>query len=248
MSSNYIFKILSDPGIVFISAVVLGLAFGGIDYHPDTVTMACLMIAMSLSTTRVKLSEAFRLSTKWKQILLILFLNFVALTGLILVLGLLFDFSYMIWTGIVMMAAVPSAVAVIPYNDILQGDKDLAVGASAFVYLASLAITPIIVLLIIGTNVDVWELVEALVLLIIIPLIISRFLRQMKTDEKLGEYKPVMVNSAFALLIFIVVGVNRAVFFENIHLVLSLVILSIMRTFGLTLVTLARNTSRSKSR
>lgn len=229
---------------------MLGLIFGGIDYHPKTITLVCLMIAMCLSTTRVRLNEAFKLSNKWKQILLIFFLNFVLLTGLILILGLVFDFSTMIWAGIVMMAAVPSAVAVIPYNDILKGDNDLGVSATALVYLASLFITPFIVIMIIGTNVNVWELVEALVILIILPLIISRGLRLVKTDEKLGVYKPVLVNAAFAVLIFTVVGVNRAVFFQNIHLVLSLIILSTMRTFviGTLVLNLARNFNVNRKR
>ncbi|UCH89016.1 MAG: hypothetical protein JSV49_12420, partial [Thermoplasmata archaeon] len=193
----------------------------------------CLMIAMSLSTTSVRLSHTFKQLLNWRPLVTIIILNYIILTALILILGWLFDFSWYIWAGIVVMAAVPPAVAVIPFTELLKGDSELSVGATTVLYIASLILTPLIILLFLGADTDIWELVKALILMIIIPLFISRVLREYKTDEKLGDYKPAIINLAFAVLIFTVIGINRSVFFENIHLVIALIFISMMRTFAI---------------
>ena len=188
------------------------------------------MIALSLSTTKVRFQEAFSISNKWKFLLVIMLLNYGALTGIILFLGAAMNFTWEVWAGIVIMAAVPPAVAIIPFNTLLHGDDELAVPGVALAYIASLLLTPIIVLMFLGENTDIWKLVRALLLMIMLPLIISRGLRKLDVDKKMGVYKPISVNLAFAVLIFTVVGVNRSVFFDDLNLVLALVFLSLMRT------------------
>jgi BASS family bile acid:Na+ symporter len=243
-------SILSDPGYVFLSALLLGLLLGGIRYHPEIITLACLMVALSLSTTRVKFQDAFSIGNKWKFLIVIMLLNYAALTGIILFLGAVIDFTWEVWAGIVIMAAVPPAVAIIPFNTLLDGDDELAVPGVAFAYLASLLLTPLIVLVFLGENTNIWELVRALILMIMLPLIISRGLRKINVDEKMGVYKPITVNLAFAVLIFTVVGVNRSVFFDDFSLVIALVFLSLMRTLfiGSTAYYVGKRSGIEKSR
>jgi BASS family bile acid:Na+ symporter len=225
-----VLSLLADPTILFVSSIILGLILGGIPYYPEIITIVCLMIAMSLATTRVKLSEVFKVQKNWKALLTVLFLNFVVLGGLILFLGALFNFPWQIWAGLVVMAAVPSAVILVPYTEFLRGDTQLSVSATAVIYLLSLILTPAIVFLFLGEQVDLAEIVKILILLIIVPLFISRILIRNKADEKLGIYKPIISNLAFFIFFFTIIGVNRSVFFEDLHLVLSLIVISIIRT------------------
>lgn len=186
---------------------------------------------MSLSTTRVGLRDAFATLKKPGQILTIMFLHFVFLSGTVILLGYFFNFPEPVWAGLVLMASVPPAVAIIPYTDLLSGDNELSVGASPVLYLSSLVITPAIVLALLGENVDVMELLGALVLMIIFPLLISRGLRYINLDSRLGDYRPVAINLSLALLFFTTIGVKRIDFIEGYRMIAAVSVICLVRTF-----------------
>lgn len=185
---------------------------------------------MTLSTSSVKLKDTFNILHRWKSILVVAILNYVVLNSIIIIMGFLFGYNKTIWAGIIIMAAVPPAILVIPFSKFLNGDTELAVGATALLYISSLIITPGIVLVFLGTNINIYDLVRELILLIIIPLIISRALMRFENNKRFSEVKPVGINIAIAILIITVVGINRSLFFYDEHLIISLMVIGIIRT------------------
>ena len=216
---------------MFILAIILGLIFGGIPFYTEYIATGALMVVMTLTTMNIRLREAFKIKKYLKNYLVILILNYVFLAGIIIFLSYLLipedDFK----AGFIVMAAIPPAVAVIPFTSILKGDLELSVGSSAFLYVLSLILTPIIVIMFIGKDIDVLKLLEELALMIVLPLIISRGLLYYKANEKLGESKEIFINLGFFVLIFTVVGVNRSAFLNDISIIIPISFICLVRTF-----------------
>ena len=82
-----------------------------------------------------------------------------------------------LWRGFVIVAAVPPAVAVIPFTGFLNGNVTFSLIGTLAAYLGALVITPLIALGFLGTSlVDPVKLSTIMIELILLPLILSRIL------------------------------------------------------------------------
>lgn len=223
--------LLKNVSFMFILAIVLGLILGGIPYYTEYIAIGALMVVMTLTTMNIRLKKAFKIKKYYKNYLIILLLNYVFLAGIIVFLSYLLIPNEDLHAGFIVMAAIPPAVAVIPFTSILKGDLDLSVGSSAVLYILSLLLAPLIVLMFIGKNIDMFKLLEELILMIVVPLILSRVLLNFKADEKLGGSKDILVNLGFFILIFTVVGVNRSAFVYDSSLMIAISFICLVRTF-----------------
>jgi len=224
-------SLLKNVSFMFILAIILGLALGGIPYHTEYIATGALMVVMTLTTMNIQLKKAFKIKKYLKNYLVILLLNYVFLAGIIIFLSYLLIPDDDFHAGFIVMAAIPPAVAVIPFTSILKGDLDLSVGSSAFLYVLSLILAPIIVIMFIGKDIDVLKLLEELILMIILPLIISRVLLHFNVNEKMGGSKDILINLGFFILIFTVVGVNRSAFQNDLSIMIPIAFICFMRTF-----------------
>src|SRR3990170_1090039 len=132
---------------------VLGVLTGGVPAYAKEVSTAALLVAMTFSLTEVRFrglspreeARAFGRAFLW---------NYVALSGLILALAFLFP-SGPIRGGWVVMAAGPSAVAVIPLTATFRGNTRTALVSSALLYVAALGLYPAVTLAFSGQAVNV---------------------------------------------------------------------------------------------
>jgi BASS family bile acid:Na+ symporter len=191
-----------------------------------------LIIIMYLSTTEFGMKELRELKSYAKHVFASVFLNYVCLSAVIISSSwLLLGDHPDLYNGFVVMAAMPVAVAVVPLTRLMGGALKVSLVASCLIYVLALAVAPVMVLLFAGGNVDIWKIVEALVMLIILPLFASRLLRYLDIDRKMGIAKDIVINMNFFFIIFIVVGLNVAAFSMDMA-VLSLVLLvCLLRTF-----------------
>lgn len=216
---------------MFILAIITGLIIGGIPYYTEYIAIFSLMLVMTLTTMDIELSKAFKLKKYFKKYLINLLLSYLFLGSIIIFLSITLVSDSNLRAGFIIMAAIPPAVAVIPFTGILKGDLDLAVGSSAFIYIASLAVTPIVILLFMGESINIFKLIEELLLMIVLPLILSRVALHMKVDKKLGDSKGIFINLGFFILIFTVVGVNRHAFFSELNTMVIISFICLVRTF-----------------
>ncbi len=130
-------------------------------------------------------------------------LNYLFLSGLILLLAPMVLEEEALRLGFVVMAAVPPAVAVVPLTKLLEGDVRLALYSEALSYLASLVLTPLIIFLFAGeAGVEVAETAKIVFLLILLPILASRYVGRLKID-------PVHpINAGLFIVTYIVVGLN----------------------------------------
>lgn len=219
-------EILESYSHMMVLALVLGLLLGGFPALTKEISMASLALLMTFSLANIRLGEAFG-KGQAKDAALALVLNYALLSGVILAMG--WMFSEEIWWGWVLMAAAPSAISVVPFTTIMGGRTGGVLFATAANYILALALMPIISLLFIGSAVSSWSLVSYLLVLIALPMVLSRGVMRLGLAKRTST---VTMNLAFAVLIFAVAGANRNAFFDDPLLVLAVSVACIVRTFG----------------
>ena len=223
--------VLQSFSIMMALGLLLGLLTGGFPAYTKEISMGSLAVLMSLSLSAVNLREA-RGKDHYAHAANALIVNYVLLTVVILALGRLF--SQELWPGWVLMAAAPSAISVIPFTAILGGKTSKALFSTAVNYIFALALMPALTLALIGNAVSATSLIYSLILLIVLPMAISRLVMRMSIKK---ETNNILMNLSFAILIFAVAGSNRNAFFEDPLLVIAISAACIARTFGTGLAT-----------
>jgi BASS family bile acid:Na+ symporter len=218
--------IIESSSLSMIASLSLGLAVGGFPYFTKEISMAALAVLMTLSLSTVSITGV-RGRDQAAHAAKALVLNYVLLTGVILLLGLFF--SDELWPGWVLMAAAPSAVSVVPFTTMLGGRTTSALYSTAVIYLAALIVMPLMCIALIGSSVSVSGLVTSLLLLIALPMAISRPVSKLRLDKRVNT---ILMNISFAVVIFAVTGANRDAFFGQPELVLAISLACFIRTFG----------------
>lgn len=218
--------ILESYSAMMILGLLLGLVLGGFPWFTKEISMGSLALLMTVSLSNVKLGET-RSRDHVKDALLALALNYGLLTIVILAFGSMFD-QKLRW-GFVLMAAAPSAISVVPFTTILGGRTSKALFSTSVNYIVALGLMPAITLLLIGSAVSVESLITSLLLLIVLPMALSRGVMRLNPPKSAST---IVMNVAFAVLIFAVAGSNRDAFFGNLAVVAAISGVCAVRTFG----------------
>lgn len=225
-----------------VSGLIVGLVTGGSPYEPAGIATVALIVAMTFALTEIRL-EGLSRSTEARAFTHALFWNYVVLTGIILVIAAL-TADPDLRAGWVVMAAVPSAIAVVPLTSIFRGNVRSALISSALLYLAALLLVPLVTLAVAGIAVPPSDIAFQTFLMIGLPLIMSRFVVRIPAIER---WRPIGVNVSFFVLVTMIAGSNRNAF-ADLGLVLGLSGAALARTFGagLAVLGLARVARRNR--
>jgi BASS family bile acid:Na+ symporter len=216
--------------LAFVAAIITGGFPGGAPLTNSNIAMLALFVMMSLSLTSLRL-RGLRLRDHSVPIRNAFLLSFVLSTATTLAMSYLFQGE--IRDGWIIMAAVPSAVSIVPFTYLLKGDLDSTLVSSASLYFIALVVTPLVTLVFLGTAVDVMTLLSYVGYLILLPMVVSRVLRQVDIRP---PQKSAAINVAFFVLIVAIAGPNRQVFFGDQLILLGLVLVAFVRLFGVGLL------------
>jgi BASS family bile acid:Na+ symporter len=220
-----------NNALMMIVALVIAMLFGGFpEAYPKMnkdVAMASLMVMMSFSLCSMQM-RGLKLGAHRVSVRNAFLLSFVLSTGATIAMAFLFTGD--LRNGWILAAAVPSAVSVIPFTLILGGDMEGTLVSSAALYIIALVLTPILTLVFIGHAVSVETLLWYVLMLIAVPVVVSRGLRRVKIDP---YGRSVAINISFAVLVIAVAGANREVFFGEPGLLLALIAVAVIKTFGI---------------
>ena len=214
------FRIFWNSSLIFAISIMLGLIFPGPAHSSQALITPALMLMMAFSTSEIELEAGPGINGALAGFAM----NYLLLSGLILAMAFTLE-DEILYQGFVVMAAVPPAVAVIPLTRLLDGDSKLSLYSEALCYLVSPVLMPALILAFAGrSGVDVLSIFETAILLIVLPFIISRYLRRFDLD-------PVPpINLSFFLVTYIVVGLNSEVIIEGLK---SVALIAALRTFGI---------------
>ena len=228
----YLSRTLKNSNLVLLLGFLLGLVFGGGASQLKAFLLPALVTIMSLATTQVSLFQLDQVRNHFKDVIYVFVINYLLLSGLILLANALLITDPDLYVGFVVMAAIPSAVAVLPFTYLMKGDMMVSLLGSAGLYLLALGMAPLISLgLLDAGKFDIPRLLHALVFLILLPFVVSRALLKWRPFHQVKEHMSILVNLAFFLIIYVVIGINRSTFFGHFGVLAAVASVAFLRTF-----------------
>ena len=230
--TSFLYRLLKNSNLVFLIAFLLGLFLGDYASLLKEYLLPALVLIMSLSTTQVTLTELTHVKKYIRDILFVFVINYPFLSGLILLANHLLIKDHDLYVGFVVMAAIPSAVAVLPFTYLLRGEMLVSLMGSASLYLIALVMAPLISFNFLDVGrIELPKLISALVQMILIPFLVSRLLLKWKGFHRIKENTNVLVNLAFFLIIYAVIGMNRSIFLKHFDILIIISSIAFIRTF-----------------
>lgn len=216
--------ILNNP-IMMSIGFALGLALGGFPFFNSELITLALVVMMSLSLGGISF-KGLEVKEHFSTTILALLLTFGLGTGSTILIAFLFEDP--IRSGWIIEAVVPSAVCVIPFTFLLRGNVENSLVSSAIIYLASIGITPLLMIAILGMEVNPLSLVSSVLIMIFIPIIVSRGVKRVTMS---ADTRVAIINLSLLMVSFAVVGANREFFFRDPYLIIILLAAAAARVF-----------------
>jgi BASS family bile acid:Na+ symporter len=203
-------RLLNNRNFIFILAITMGLVLPQPAQWTKLLMMPALALVMTLATINVPNNYFRNLRAIIKPSFVGILMSYVILGGVILFLSTMFIHDKNLWIGFVLIAAVPPAVAVIPFTAILKGNVSYTLSGTVASYLAALLVMPMVFWIFIGTGFDdPYRLLRIMLLLIVLPLIISRIILYFNWQEHLKPVRGLMTDWGFFIVLYSMIGVNR---------------------------------------
>ena len=226
--------LLRNRDFIMVLALALGLGWGGAAPWTERITLPLLMVVMTLATMGVS-GTVFRSPRALVAPALAgIAMNYFVLGGFLLASNALLIHDEALRSGFVLVAAVPPAVAVLPFTLFLNGDTAFSLIGTLGAYLGALVIMPGMSLLFLGPGfVDPGKLIMIMIELILLPLILSRILIRFRIAPRIEPFKGTVTNWGFFVLMYTIVGLNREVFLTHPLSLVSPALIAIASTFVL---------------
>jgi BASS family bile acid:Na+ symporter len=228
-------SLLRNRNVILPLAIVFGVIVGerGAIWTQPLV-LPILALVMTLSTASITSRDLTSLKTMPRPILYSLLLNYVVMGGTMILLATWLIDDKEIWTGFIILAAVPPAVGLVPFSYLLGANTKFSLIGFIGTYLAALVLTPAIMILFL--DVGFFNPVELLALLgqlIIIPLVASRILLLTGLMRRIEIWRGTVVNWSLFIVLFTIIGLNRQVFFGQFETLIRIIIIAFTVTFVL---------------
>jgi BASS family bile acid:Na+ symporter len=198
---------------------VSGLIFGKQTEFLSDISLYALALVMIAATSGFTFRSWVPLKKALLPIGVSVLLNYLLFGFLVIGISRLFfpgQENFWIWAGFVLIAAAPPGPSIIPFSSMLKGDINFSVSGVFGLHLVAMVLAPAIVLIFLGRSViNPLDIFMILVKLIIIPLVISRFLRHPKVLPTVDKARSTVVKWGFFLVITPIVGMSRDVIFAN---------------------------------
>jgi BASS family bile acid:Na+ symporter len=204
--------------LIFLSAIILGILLPPPDVAKEAI-IPLLIILMTFSTTKLRFRIGRKLIFHAFNCFLI---NYIFLTSVIIFASYLLIQNEDHLRGFIVMAAIPPAIGIVPFSFLLKGDVEVAVAGEIFCYLLSLFFAPFLIFLLLSEEIDPLYLLQLLLLLIFLPLLLSRLIPSHPLEK-------IVIPLSFAGIIYIVIGLNQGYLYAPF--LLPLFIVSFLRTF-----------------
>ena len=230
-------RLLNNRNFIFLLSIVLGLLLPEPAQWTKLGMMPALALVMTLATVNVPNDYFLKprdilVPSLWGMIM-----TYVVLGGVILAMAALLIPDRNLWIGFVLIAAVPPAVAVIPFTAILEGNISDTLSGTVASYLAALLVMPLLFWIFIGTGfADPYKLVRIMLLLIVLPLILSRVILYLKWHERIAPVRGLITDWGFFIVLYSMIGVNRDLIFSKPLAILPLAAVVLVATFVLGFV------------
>ncbi len=229
-----IISLLKNRNFILPLAFILGLSCPALAQYTKQWTVPALAIVMTISLSEISTREMLQWKQLTRPLIMGIVLNYVLLGSIIILFTFLFIPETSLRTGMILVAASPPGVAVIPFSVILSGNMIFALFATFGAYLAALIITPVMTLSLAGAESFPFSgLALNLLYLIVLPVALSRLIHVEKISSFLKPWRGTIVNWGFFVVIFTVIGLNQTSFFNDFNNLFKIALIAFLTTFPL---------------
>ena len=208
--------LLNNRNFIFLLAITFGFVLPQAAQWTKILMMPALALVMMLATINVPNDYFLNPRAILKPSLAGILMTYVILSGAILLLSALLIDDKNLWIGFVLIAAVPPAVAVIPFTAILEGNVSATLSGTVASYLTALLIMPLMFWIFIGTGFDdPYKLVRIMLLLIVLPLVLSRMIIYFNWQDRFAPVRGLLTDWGFFIVLYSIIGVNRDLIFSQ---------------------------------
>ena len=231
-----ILKIINNRNFLLISSLVLGLSLGKGVEHLKSYVLLLLAIAMVFSSTSFDFKQLKNFKQSIKTTITAFLLNYVLFGVILLGTTFLLIKDTNLRYGLIVIAATPPGVAIIPFTLMYKGDTNYAMIGVLGVYILAIVVSPLIIgLAIPGASFNAWKIIKIMIEIILIPLLISRLLLWKKIFSTIQKIRGKVVNWTFAIIIYTIIGLNRTEIFSEFITLFKLSVIFAISMFALGL-------------
>ncbi len=204
-------SLLAGPAPWFFAGMAAGFVVPGAAALVAPHVVAILVVLMTLALTDVPAAALAHAFTRRgaRPLALHLVLNHGMLTAVTLLGALILVRDPDHLAGFVIMASVPTAIAIVPLTRLLGGDTAPVAASTLAAYLMAPIMTPAIVFLVLGDRVPLLPLVSTVAQLVAGPLLLSRLLHGIDGVPAAATAKRLAMNAGFGLLAYAIIGIDR---------------------------------------
>jgi len=236
---SHIKRILRNRNAIFLLALVAGLFAPYAAPVTRHLVLPALGLAMAVSLIDITSERFLRLRPRslFFPALLGVIMSYVILGNVIIGVSALLIRDEMLWTGFVLLAAAPPAVAVIPFSILLRGNGVLSLIGTVGAYLGALAIIPLISLKLLGSaTFDPYKLVMILLELIVLPFGVSRLLIRKGLNKRIEPFRGAITNWSFFVVLYTMIALNHGAILNQTKTLLTVALICLIITFILGLL------------
>lgn len=233
-----VIKILKNRNFIFILAFALGFLIGdSAGTWIEHLAIPALAIVMVASLVQFPFENFLNFKSLIKPALYSILVCYFVFGAIILLLAKLLIRDNQLWIGFVLLACAPPGVAVPPFTKILAGDEKFSIIGMVSTYIAIMAILPLAGIIFIGSNfVQPLKLIILFIEVIIGPMIISQILIRFKWDKYIARHRGTIVNWGLFVIIFVVIALNKNLFFKDLKILGIISLISLISILGLWLL------------
>jgi bile acid:Na+ symporter, BASS family len=202
--------LLHNRNFILLMAVTAGLLFN----HAAEWTRLLVLPSLALVLTFAMADFSVKMYEHRGSLLIPafigVFMSYVILGNFIVGLGAFLIHDESLWTGFIIMAAVPPAVAVVPLSSSWGGNEIYAVIGTIGAYIGALIIIPVIAAGLLDMHsFDITGLIVAAVVLIFLPLLLYKVIVRRRLQARIEPLKGILTKWCHFLILYTIVGLNR---------------------------------------
>ncbi len=202
-------NLAASSNLLFVAAVILGIFLPQAKPLIFVLILPALTILLTVTLLRFPRGFFRHLRKLVPSILLGNLMNYLLL-GNVIILGSIFLIrDEKIWIGMILVAAVPSAVHILSLGEKMRADKPLTFAGLAGTYMAAIILIPLIGLAFLKYIPISYEKLIVLVLaLVVLPLIFSRIAVDRNWDAAIEKRAGLVTEVCFFIIFYAVASAN----------------------------------------
>jgi bile acid:Na+ symporter, BASS family len=220
--------------LLFIASIVLGFCLPQAAQVSSMLILPALMITLTVTLLRFPGGFFNKPQTILPGVLWGNLMNYLVLGNLIILGSIFLIRDEKFWTGLVLSAAVPSAVTILPLSKKMRGDKMLTLAGFAGTYLGALILTPLLgaaFLKYIPIHYD--KLIILAVTLIILPLGLSRIAADRNWDAIIKRREGIILDGC-SFVVFYTLTANNSYLIRQLSC--EIILISVVAVTAVSLV------------